>query len=311
MLPTFDLQGHRGARGLKPENTLPSFEAAFDAGVTSVETDLHLTRDGVVVLWHDPRLGGAPWHPAEESRAVSGLSLKELRRYRADRNLDPARFPDQDAAVTPLVRLFAEEHGLDPYALPTLTDLFRFAEAYAGEMGARAGKTGARRAAAGRVRFDLELKRLPFFPETINDGYGGRAPGLLERRVVEAVQEAGVAGRTTVRSFDHRCVCLLREMEPRLTGALLVAGTAPLDPAELVRRAGARIYCPRYDFLDEDLVRRAHDGGALVLPWTVNEPAHWDRLLDWGVDGLTTDFPDRLARFLETWREGREAVRLA
>src|SRR5262245_25513347 len=92
MTPSFDLQGHRGARGLKPENTLPAFEVAFDLGVTTVETDLPLTRDGVPVLCHDPTLDGQP---------VSTLDLARLREYRADRNPDPRRFPEQDAGVTP------------------------------------------------------------------------------------------------------------------------------------------------------------------------------------------------------------------
>src|SRR5437879_1234235 len=131
----FDLQGHRGARGLRPENTLPSFEEALDAGVTSVETDLHLTRDGVVVLCHDPLIAGPPWAPPEGAApgpvAVHSLALEELRRYRADRNPDPVRFPGQEAVVTPLARAFVRERGMDPYAVPTLADLFHFAEAYA------------------------------------------------------------------------------------------------------------------------------------------------------------------------------------
>jgi glycerophosphoryl diester phosphodiesterase len=292
-MPTlFNLQGHRGSRGLKPENTLPSFEAAFDAGVSSVETDLHLTRDGVAVLYHDAMLS------EPTLQLLSALSLAELRRYRADRNPDPLHFPDQDATVTPLARLFAEPRGLDPYGIPTLEELLQFAADYAGELGERAGKSPQQRRRAAAVRFDLELKRVPFYPEIINDRFDGATPGLLEERVVEVVRQAGVVARTVVRSFDHRCVRLLRQMEPGLTGAVLIAETAPVAPAELVERAEAQIYCPGYLFLDEALVRQLHAAGAQVLPWTVNQPEHWQRLLDWGVDGITTDVPDRLARYL-------------
>src|SRR5438105_26100 len=101
----FDVQGHRGARGLKPENTLPGFETAFDLGVTSVETDVHLTRDGVPVLFHDDVISERLCRPvpgrsvpAPENRPpVRTLTLGELRGYRADRNPDPRRFPEQDA----------------------------------------------------------------------------------------------------------------------------------------------------------------------------------------------------------------------
>ncbi|HTU92747.1 MAG TPA: glycerophosphodiester phosphodiesterase family protein [Gemmataceae bacterium] len=302
----FNLQGHRGARALHPENTLPSFEAALDAGVSSIETDVHLTRDGVAVLCHDPLLCDPPWSLLRPESAasstipplVSRLSLVDLRGYRADGNPDPRRFPDQSAAVTPLAALFAEQRGLHPYGIPTLEELLQLTAAYAGEMGTRAGKSEMQRQRARSVLFDLELKRVPFYPETINDRYDGTAPGLLEERIVETVRRAGVTARTTVRSFDHRCVRLLREMEPALTGAVLLAETAPVAPAELIERADAQVYCPGYSFLDEAIVRQVHSAGAHVLPWTVNQPEHWQRLLDWGVDGITTDVPHRLAHYL-------------
>jgi glycerophosphoryl diester phosphodiesterase len=305
MSTLFDLQGHRGARGLKPENTLPSFEAAFDAGVRSIETDIHLTRDGVPILYHDALLHDPPCTrirpgaPSAPLLLISGLSLADLRGYRADGNPDPLRFPNQDASVTPLARLFAESHDFDPYAIPTLDDLLQFAAAYAGEMGARAGKSDEQRQHVAEVRFDLELKRVPFHPETINDGFDGTRPGLLEERVVEAVQRAGVVARTRVRSFDHRCVRLARQLEPGLTGAVIIAETAPVAPAELLARADAQVYCPGYLFLDAALVRSVQAAGGRVLPWTVNQPEHWQRLLDWGVDGITTDVPDQLARFVQ------------
>src|SRR5262245_10672183 len=148
---TFDLQGHRGARGLKPENTLPGFEVAFDLGVTTVETDLHLTADDKVVVFHDACVSGRLCTPAPATPVlIRRLSLSELRRLRADRNPDPQRFPDQDASVTPKARRFAEQHGIDPYALPTLAELFAFAAKF-----------------TRPVRFDLELKRVPGRPDVV------------------------------------------------------------------------------------------------------------------------------------------------
>ncbi|MHB1425106.1 MAG: glycerophosphodiester phosphodiesterase family protein [Gemmataceae bacterium] len=305
MSTLFHLQGHRGARALHPENTLPSFEAALDMGVSSIETDVHLTRDGIAVLCHDPLLHDPPYARLTESLhsdsippLVSRFTLAEVRGYRADGNPDPRRFPDQNAAITPLAARFAEMHGLHPYGIPTLEEFLQFTAAYGGELGERAGKSELQRQRARRLQFDLELKRVPFHPETIDDRFDGTTPGLLEVRLVETVRRADAAARTTVRSFDHRCVRLLRRMEPRLTGAVLIAETAPVEPAELVERADAQVYCPGYLFLDEAIVRQVRKAGARVLPWTVNQPEHWQRLLDWGVDGITTDVPDRLARYL-------------
>src|SRR5581483_10603299 len=154
----------------RPENTLPSFEAAFDRGMTGVETDLHLSRDGVPVLFHDPcisarlctRRPGCDVPEPHAAPPVASLTMDELRGYRVERNPDPLRFPAQEALVTPLVQWFADEHGLDPYSIPSLAHLFAFAAAYAGEPGKSAGKTEIQRDRVGDVRFDLELKRVPF-----------------------------------------------------------------------------------------------------------------------------------------------------
>lgn len=298
----FELQGHRGARGLKPENTLPSFEVAFDLDVSSVETDVHLTSDCIPVLFHDPRIspslcsrlpGGAAPDPAKLS-LIRELSLAELRGYAANQNPDPIRFPAQDRDVTPLARWFAGERGIDPYTPPALSDLFAFACAYAGQPGADCGKSDSQRAGARRMRFDLELKRVPFHPVQIGDEFDGSSPALFEKSVVEAVRAAGMVERTTVRSFDHRSVWLVGKLEPGLTTAVLVDGTAPVCPVSLARQANARVYCPSFDFLDLAQVRNLHAEGIRVLPWTVNDPADWKRLLEWGVDGITTDYPDRL-----------------
>jgi glycerophosphoryl diester phosphodiesterase len=299
----FDLQGHRGARGQRPENTLPSFEAALDAGVNSIETDLLLTRDGQVVLCHDPFLDGNLFLPAgdevpsAEGRSVAAMTLAELRRYRVLGNPDPRRFPDQKVEPTPLTRRFADTRGLDPFSVPTLADLFAFVAFYAEESRSR---SDAQRASAARLRFDLELKRVPFHPEATGDGYDGTAPAALEHAVIRVVREAGVPERISVRSFDHRCVRMLKELEPRLQAAVLVAETAPAAPEELVRAAGADTYCPDYRFLDAEMVRRLRRAGVRVLPYTVNDPDHARLLLEWGVNGITTDFPALFAEQLRS-----------
>jgi glycerophosphoryl diester phosphodiesterase len=304
--PLFDVQGHRGARGLKPENTLPSFEAALDAGVTSVETDVYLSRNGIPVLSHDPVISehlchlvpGSDSPPPAPGLLLSSLTLAELRGYRADRNPDPSRFPDQDTSVTPLARLFAEQNGIDPYTLPRVAELYAFVTAYSGDLGKRAGKTEKQQAGARRLRIDLEIKRTPFHPEYVADDFDGDKPGVLEHRLVDLIRAADLLKRVSVRSFDHRSVRALGSIEPLLETAILVSGMAPVDPVELTEAAGARTYCPDYHFLDARQVSRLHAAGIKVLPWTVNEPADWQRLIDWGVDGITTDFPDRLAAFI-------------
>jgi glycerophosphoryl diester phosphodiesterase len=286
----FDLQGHRGARGLKPENTLPSFEVALDCGVSSIETDLHLTRDGVPVLSHDPVLA--------DGAAVAKLDLASLSDYQFDQNPNPKLFPLQEASVTPLAVWYATKYRMHPYAMPTLVDLFQFVAAYADDPGKGAGKTNEQRARAARLRFDLELKRVPSNPQAIGDAYTGTGPALLEERMVAAIRASGLAERTTVRSFDHRCVRFLRAMEPAVTGVALVADTALVDPGEVARRADAQIYGPSWEAIDKEQVESAHRSGVRVLPWTANAPEQWQHLLACKVDGITTDYPDQLASYL-------------
>jgi glycerophosphoryl diester phosphodiesterase len=309
----FDLQGHRGARGLKPENTLPSFEVAFDLGVTSVETDVHLSQDGVPVLVHDPVIHGTLFRPLaavpepSPGLLVAALPVERLRCYAADRNPDPARFPRQDSAVTPLARLYADRHGLHPFTPPTLADLLDFALAYAGEMGAAAGKTDTQRNHARHIRFDLEIKRVPFRPEMTGDDGAAAQPYRIERAIVEVLERFGMTSRAAARSFDHRALRALRTLSPELTTAVLVAGTAPVAPAQLAQAADARVYCPDFQFLDVLQVRQLHAEGIRVVPWTVNEPIDWQRVLDWGVDGITTDYPDELKKMLERRARGAGA----
>jgi glycerophosphoryl diester phosphodiesterase len=305
-MESFDLQGHRGARGLKPENTLSSFEFAIDLGVTTIETDVHLTRDGVPILFHDAMVTEQLCRRLPKSDApdpasrplVSMLTLSQLRGYQADRNPDLRRFPSQTAESTPLASLYAKRHGFEPFFMPTLADFFAFIGLYEGQCGMQAGKSEEQRATAKRLRCDLELKRVPFYPQVIGDNFDAESPALLEQRVVDEVRLAGMISRTIVRSSDHRSVRAARRLEPGLIAAVLITETAPASPAQLAQHAEAQVYCPDFRFLDHAQVRLAHQEQIRVVPWTVNEPEHWARLLDWGVDGITTDYPDRLASFL-------------
>jgi glycerophosphoryl diester phosphodiesterase len=299
----FDVQGHRGARGLKPENTLPAFEAALDLGVSTLEFDLHLTRDNVPLVCHDATLSpqivraveGAKVPPPQKEPRIRSLTLAELRQYIADKNPDAGRFPKQNSDPTPLAKTFAEKRRLPVCHLPTLADVFAFAKEYAAD----GGKLAEQRARAARVRFNIELKRKPFDPYAIGDGFDGAQPAEFEKQVACVVGEAGLAERTTVQSFDHRSVKLLRKLEPKLTGAVLVSGTAPASIPDLVKAADAQVYSPDYGFLDETQVKQAIAAKIPVIPWTVNDPLHMARLIDWGIAGIITDYPDRLIRLLQ------------
>jgi len=206
----FEVQGHRGARGLRPENTLAGFELALDLGVSSIETDVYLTRDGVPVLYHE----GGPLQSRGRPVAdlvVSRITAAALRSYRVACDTSD-RFPRQLPRAGPLTARHAAEHGIDPFGIPTLADLFALVETYAGAAGEECHKTPEARLHCAGVMLDLELKRTPFRPELIGDSFDGTAAGTLERRVLEEAERHGMLDRIRVRSFDHRSVRCIREL---------------------------------------------------------------------------------------------------
>ncbi len=296
MLPGgFDVQGHRGARGLKPENTLPSFETALDLGVTTLELDLHFTADQVVVVWHDPVVSADKCHlpapgdnpppdpddpvvAADELR-IAGLTYDQLAQYQCDRNPDPARFPLQNREATTLAG--------DNYRIPMLSEVFDFAAQY----GEAASKPLELRENAARVQFNIETKRQPNDPGAIGDDFDGINPGAFEIATVELVETRGFVDRVILQSFDHRSLWAAQMLNADLRlAALTFRGQ---DLAEYADR-GAAIWSPNYEDVTVRLLEQAQELGLDVIPWTVNERNALQALIDLGVDGIITDRPDLL-----------------
>jgi len=291
----FDLQGHRGARGLAPENTLAAFSLAMSLGVTTLETDLAVTKDGVLVISHDPALnpdivrGADGRWLAAPGPPIHTLTLAELKRYDIGR-VDPA---SRYAKQLPL------QKAVDGERFPTLVEVFALA-----------------RARGSPVRFNIETKLRPTHPDETVD------PATFARLVVDAVRDAGLAQRVTLQSFDWRTlreakriapeigtVCLTSEGEgfdtvqraaatpsPWLAGLDLKAHGGSL--ARLARAAGCATWSPYWRNVTPDAAAQSRALGILLVPWTVNDPADMARLVDMGVDGLITDYPDRLRAVL-------------
>jgi glycerophosphoryl diester phosphodiesterase len=291
----YDLQGHRGARGLRPENTLPAFEAALDLEVDTLEMDLHFTADEIVVVWHDPVIDGDkcgldpaaavaapdPDDPGtpEDALRISSLSAAQLAAYRCDRNPDSGRFPEQRAEAGQL--------AVEDYYIPTLDEVFAFVAAYAGsEL-----KSDTQRANAATVEFNIETKRNPEDPSGIGDGFDGEAAGPFEQGLLAAVDRAQTHDRTIVQSFDHRSLWAIRDIDADIRLAALTRRDVIPDFAQLVLE-GATIWSPDWRSVDADTLGSAHAAGLAVIPWTVNDPAEMQQLIDLGVDGIITDRPD-------------------
>ncbi|MCL1600895.1 MAG: hypothetical protein M3112_05090 [Actinomycetia bacterium] len=289
-----DIQGHRGARGLQPENTLPAFETALDIGVTTLEFDLHFTADDDVVVWHDATIDPAKCGlsasapdgvpdpddatTADEDLMIRSLTTAQLAHYRCDRNPNPARFPDQTTDTTALAG--------DDYSIVTLEKLLDFVATYADSN----AKTDEQRTSASVVFLNMETKRKPKTPETIDDGFDGVNAGPFELAILEIIAERGLEERVILQSFDHRSLWSVHQQNPTLRLAALSKGVS-VDFEDIAVR-GASIWSSDYNDVNEGTLDAAHRAGLEVIPWTVNDPDLMDRLVELGVDGLITDRPD-------------------
>jgi glycerophosphoryl diester phosphodiesterase len=286
----FDLQGHRGARGLAPENTLPAFERALDLGVSTLEFDVGLTADGVLVVAHDPALNPAitreqgQWLPGKRGPLLKSLTAAQLQAYDVGR-IDPA---------VPYARTFAAQQPRDGTRIPTLAQVFDLVKAR-----------------GANVRFNIETKLFPHQPD---DTVSAEA---MTDALLKAIREAGLRDRVSVQSFDWRSLQRVQQLEPAIPTVYLSIQTANSnnvnDPAwtaglrladhgsvpRLVKAAGGATWSPNNGAVTEALVREAQVLGLKVVPWTINEPADMERLIGWGVDGLITDYPDRLRTVMQ------------
>lgn len=276
---TLELHGHRGARGLWPENTRPAFEGALALGVSAIEMDVALTRDGVALLSHDPILDpdltrgpdGAWIMPP--GGLIRDLTAAELAAF------DVGRIRPGSAQAA----AFPEQRGMDGIRLPRLDEIVALAPP--------------------EVLLAVELKTFPDHPERTVP------PEAMADAVLAVLEEAGALGRTRIIAFDFRVLAYLHRVWPDLDlGYLTDAETEAADRLwwngasaadhggsvpRLVAALGGRVWGPDAATLTQAQVDEAHALGLLVNPWTVNDPAEMARLIGWGVGALTTDYPDR------------------
>ena len=287
----FDLEGHRGARGLAPENTLAAFRRALQIGVTTIETDLAVTKDGVIVISHDPLLNpdvvrGPDGHwLAAPGPPIHELNLTELERYDIGRTNPGSKYAQQ----------FPQQQPADGERFPRLTALFDLVESN-----------------AKPVRLNVETKI------TSTSGADTPDPAQFAALVVAAVQAANMTARVTVQSFDWRTLAEVRRLAPAIETSCLTIQTATMDTVKaadgeaspwhaglalrehgeslpaLVKAAGCATWSMFWRNLAPQDLAAAHALGLKVLPWTVNERVDMSRLIDMGVDGIITDYPDRL-----------------
>ena len=269
-LPAFDKEGHRGCRGLMPENTLPAMLKALDLGVTTLEMDAMVTKDRKVILSHDPYFNpdittkpdGSFFTAKEEKQyTIFNMTLEETQLY--DVGLKPyARFPKQQ-------RIAATK--------PLLSEVIANADAYA----------------------LLKQRPLPFYNiETKSkegtDGINHPAPQEYVDLLMAIVKEKKVGERVIIQSFDPRTLQVVHHDQPGIKTALLIEDFDKRTLKDQLQQLGftPTIYSPAYSLVTPALISDCHRKKIKVIPWTVDDKKEIDRLTHLGVDGIITDYPD-------------------
>jgi glycerophosphoryl diester phosphodiesterase len=264
----FDLQAHRGGRGLMPENTIPAMRRALALGVTTLEMDIAISQDKQVLLSHDPYLNADfVYRPdgqsltKEEGQALKIYSLPyaEIRRYDVGGHGNP-KFPLQQKL---------------PTYKPLLAEVIDSAEAYA------------RRTHRPAPHYNIETKTTP-----AGDGVNHPAPEEFVRLLLAVINAKGVQNRVIIQSFDPRTLNVVHRTHRRLRTALLVDNQDGFAKNLLRLSFRPSIYSPHYKLVTSELVQACHRQRMQVIPWTVNTPAEATQLRAAGVDGLITDYPD-------------------
>jgi glycerophosphoryl diester phosphodiesterase len=272
--PPFDLQGHRGCRGLLPENSMPAFLKALDIGVTTLELDVVISKDKQVVVSHEASINpalclGPTGHPLDKKQRkrlnIYQMTYAEISQYDCGSRGNPA-FPNQQ-------RLNVSK--------PLLRDVIQQVETYCRDHRLPA------------VSYSIELKSAPS-----QYGISQPEPAEFSALVQQVIQEQLPPARVILQSFDFN---ILRYWK----GQISAGKYAPVRLSALVSKPSGvdaqleelgflpEIYSPGFRWVTRKKVRQLHEKGIKIIPWTVNSLKQMRKLKGWGVDGLITDYPDR------------------
>jgi glycerophosphoryl diester phosphodiesterase len=267
----FDWQGHRGARGLLPENSIPAFRKALDLGVTTLELDVVVSKDKQVVVSHEPFFSadictdpsGKPIAKGDEkSRNLYTYTYAEIQGFDCGSRGNP-RFPEQQKQKV---------------AKPLLGEVIRSMEAYRREKNLPA------------FRYSIEIKSTPAGDNVYHPGVA-EFSDLVHRVITEQLSP----DRFTLQCFDFRVLRYWHEKYPAVTLVALVENMRGAEKNLADLGFTPAVYSPYYQLLTgKDAVDAIHRLGMKVIPWTVNDPDDMRRLKAWGVDGIITDYPDRI-----------------
>lgn len=268
-IPKFDLQGHRGARGLKPENTIPAFIVALDSGVTTIEMDLAVTKDKQIVVSHEPWMNPAiclkpdntSITPKEEKKYnFYQMTYEQVKGFDCG-SKGNEKFPEQEKMKI---------------SKPLLADVIVAVEDHIKNF------------SQYEVDYNIEIKTLPQ-----GDNKFHPTPEVFSDLVYSLIDQYLPWDRIVIQSFDFRILKYWHEKYPKVRLAALVENTKSVSANIDELGFKPSIYSPSFSLLDKGDVQYLHQQKIRVIPWTVNEEEDMKKLQALGVDGMITDYPNR------------------
>jgi glycerophosphoryl diester phosphodiesterase len=266
----FDKQGHRGSRGLMPENTFPAMKTALDLGVTTLEMDIVFTKDKQAILSHEPFFnheittkadGSYVTESEEKSLNIFKMTYEEVKKY--------------DVGMKPHPR-FPKQQKLAVYK-PLLSDLLDSVQQY---------MMTSKRALP---YFNIETKTSPS-----TDNIYHPAPAEFVEGLMAVVRAKQIEDRVIIQSFDFRTLQYLHRKYPLIKTAMLIEDFDERGLKDQLKALGFNptIYSPEHKLVTKELVEKCHEQNIKVIPWTVNDKTRIEELKEMGVDGVISDYPD-------------------
>lgn len=266
--PTFSTEGHRGGRGLMPENTIVAMRHAVDLGVTTLEMDTHITKDGKVAVTHDNYLSPS-FMLTPDGKKIPAADAKKYPVYQMDYNLlkqfELGTKPHPD---------FPRQQKIKSY-IPLLSDLIEDVQAYT------KGKK--------QMFYNIETKC-----SKKGDGIVNPGPEEFVRLLMDVIEKRGITPYVVIQSFDKRTLQVIHKKYPRIRTSYLVANKKTVEQNLDDLGFNPFILSPAYKMVNEELVKKCHDRKVKVIPWTANTREEIAALKALKVDGIISDYPDLL-----------------
>ena len=264
---SFDIQGHRGARGLAPENSLPAFLVATNMGVNTLELDLVVSKDLKLVVSHEPYFSPVFCRDTlgnEMSKDtvinIYQLNYEDIKKFDCGTLRNP-NFPNQKRI---------------PVYKPLLNEVIDSVESFSKNRN------------LGPMFYNIELKTTKETDLTFHP-----TPQVFSDLVYDLLSEKDILDRVIIQSFDFRSLQYFNEKYPEVRLALLIANDLPWQANIDSLGFTPEIYSCNYQLLSQESIKEIHSNGMKVIPWTVNDFFDMNRIIAWGVDGIITDYPDR------------------